>query len=145
MRDIINIVTIATHTAGYFDILKKSCINGGVNLTVLGYGEPWTGLDTKIRLLNKYLETKQPEDIIVLIDAFDVVMLGNSKELLERYKQFGKPIVLGVEAKNGWLKFAFAQLYFGTYCNNVINTGGYMGTVNHLRFLVNAACNNSCL
>jgi hypothetical protein len=139
----ISIVTVATHQSGYFGILQQSCGNGGLPLTVLGFGKKWRGMSMKINMLLEYLRGKEDSDIVVMVDAFDVAMLGNKKELIERYLSLGKPIVVGVEAKNGWLKWLACKLYFGTYCGNIINAGGFMGRAKELRFMIETACRDT--
>ena len=61
---------------------------------------------------------------VVFIDAYDVVMLGNTQELLERYYKFKKPVVLSVETKNSWFKWHVEKFYFGTYKEEIINSSG---------------------
>ena len=38
-----HIITIATNSELYFPYLVDSCKKNGIPLTVLGYGEKWTG------------------------------------------------------------------------------------------------------
>lgn len=128
----IQIVTVATHKTGYIDQLSESCKKGGSNLKIIGLGQKWEGFSTKLKLMYKFLKSIEPTSIVVFIDAYDVVMLGNTKELLERYYNFRKPIVLSVETKNSWFKWYVEKLYFGTYKEEIINSGCYMGEARFL-------------
>ena len=45
---------------------------------------------------------------------------------------FKKPVVLSVETKNSWFKWNVEKLYFGTYKEEIINSGCYMGEARFL-------------
>lgn len=132
MANEIRLVTVATHKSGYIDLLIASCKKAGIQLEILGLGKSWEGLKTKLKFLREFLHSVKPETIVVLIDAYDVVMLGTKEELLQRYLLFNKPVVLGIESKRSWLKWTTEKFYFGTYKNEIINTGGYMGRADFL-------------
>ena len=132
MKGKLQIVTVATHKLGYLEQLIESCKRAGTELKILGLGDKWEGFFTKLKLMHDFLSSVEPSTIIVFIDAYDVIMLGNVDELLQRYLAFNKPIVLGVETKNSWFKWNVEKFYFGTYKEEIINTGGYMGRAGFL-------------
>jgi hypothetical protein len=132
MNEKLQIVTVATHKLGYLEQLIESCKRAGTELKILGLGDKWEGFFTKLKLMHDFLSSVEPSTIIVFIDAYDVIMLGNVDELLQRYLAFNKPIVLGVETKNSWFKWNVEKFYFGTYKEEIINTGGYMGRAGFL-------------
>ena len=132
MNEKLQIVTVATHKLGYLEQLIVSCKRAGTELKILGLGDKWEGFFTKLKLMHDFLSSVEPSTIIVFIDAYDVIMLGNVDELLQRYLAFNKPIVLGVETKNSWFKWNVEKFYFGTYKEEIISAGGYMGRAGFL-------------
>ena len=132
MSEKLQIVTVATHNLGYLDKLAESCKRAGTDIKILGLGAKWEGFSTKLKLMCEFLTSVDPSAIIAFVDAYDVVMLGHVDELLERYLSFNKPIVLSVETKNSWFKWNVEKFYFGTYKEEVINSGCYMGRAGFL-------------
>ena len=68
--------------------LRATCKQYGWNLTVLGKNETWIGFGTKIFKYTEHMKTLPDNDIIVIIDARDVLINDTSKTFLNRLKQF---------------------------------------------------------
>jgi hypothetical protein len=101
-----HIITCATHNEGYFDILKKSCKKNGHKLKVLGWkqGKNWKGNISKFKYIIEYLKKIDPNEIILVVDAFDVMVLANSKEIEQKFKKMNKKFLCGAEKIDNFTK-----------------------------------------
>jgi len=119
------ILTYATHSEGYFEILRKSC----PNIIVLGFGDEWKGFISKCKAVVKFCESKNPEDIICFIDGFDSVCLHDSyKEITEKFKYFNASIVFSKAGNKPSIFYKYlADKLFGTCNNKYLNSGMYIG------------------
>ncbi|MES2382378.1 MAG: glycosyltransferase domain-containing protein [Bacteroidota bacterium] len=95
------IVTISSYHPPEFyyayDYLFQTA--GDNEILVLGQenGE-FTGLSDKPRILyNAIKDGKIKEKIICFIDAWDVILASSLEEIIEKYKSFNCPIVIGAE------------------------------------------------
>lgn len=125
------VVTVATHADGYFDCLMMSCRRHGVELKVLGWGTEWKGFNHKLHLLCEYLMTVPAKEVVMFIDAYDVVILRDLRELEEQYEAFarvnGSKMVVSVEKYSNLLYESTGNLVFGTCRGRDLNAGTYMG------------------
>ena len=141
----VHVVTTCNKSAGYFEILKESCIRNETNLKVLGFGEKWGGFTWKFEKLHQFLKTIDLDDIVVCTDGFDVVMLEHVDEMMLRYKKFDRDFVVGVSYPITGVKFATNRI-FGTYTrgNQTYNicAGLYMGTCRSLKHIVDYIIHN---
>ncbi len=126
----VHVVTVSNKSGGYYDILKESCIKHGCELTTLGYGEKWGGFVWRFKKIQEYLNTVNPDDIIIIVDGFDVVMTENIETVMKKYRTFGKNIVIGVTYDCDLAVF-MSKRFFGLVKYNdqeyVINAGLYIG------------------
>lgn len=68
----IHIITIATKPGGYLKWLEQSCKRNGTNLIILGMGTEWKGYITKCILVKEFLEKIPQDDIVCVIDAYEI-------------------------------------------------------------------------
>lgn len=63
---------------------------GGGNLTILGAGEAWRGLGSKVTYMNQLLSSPWAQhhhcDLIAFVDAYDVMVLPMARDLPKRFK-----------------------------------------------------------
>ena len=109
------IVCYATHTERYFNILKESC----PNIIILGYNDKWINFYTKIHKILDFCKTKNPDDIICIIDGFDTIVLSSLDEILDKYKSLNYDIVFSKAMKsiqwiegNNYMYIYFKYLLF---------------------------------
>jgi len=120
------IVTFATHSQGYYNLLLKSC----PNLIVLGFGEKWQGFGQKCKYIIEFCKTTNRDDIICVIDGFDTVCLCDSEnEIVEKFKSFDASIVFSAAVTNmrNSLQKYFAEKTFGKCRGHRLNAGLYIG------------------
>jgi hypothetical protein len=134
------LVTIATHSDGYFPYLKKSCEKFGAELIVLGWGEKWTGYSFKSMLLQNFLKGLPDDEIVCCIDSFDVILLRSIEELEKSFRDFsemsGARVVVGYDRAVHSIVRVAAEFQFGNCHGYPINAGTYMGYVKELSRMI---------
>lgn len=143
--DDIHIITVATQSKYYLPYLKKSCNKNGKDLKILGYNEIWKGFNWRFRLILNYLEKLDKEDIICIIDGYDVICTRNLKELknvfLEMKKKYKCKIIIGYDNLQpsdifDYYNYLWVKYYFSTCKNISLNAGTYMGQVKDLLIIL---------
>jgi hypothetical protein len=86
------ILTTATYSEGYFTLLKQTAEDLKYQLSVLGWRQPWKGFAWKIELYAQELKTIAPDEIVICVDAYDVVVVGPPGEILAKFKEINHPI-----------------------------------------------------
>jgi len=84
------VVTVATEPNYYFQYLQESCKKNEKELVVLGYGEKWKGFNWRFKLIINYLKTLKKNDIVCVIDGYDVLCTRNLNELKDVFLQVKK-------------------------------------------------------
>lgn len=126
------LLTDAKHTGWHLDVVISQDTRIGHNF----------GFGLKVKLLRDYLEKLCENDIVLFTDAFDVRVLGNSKEVYARFKDFNTRILFSAE-KNCWPD-QFLQSHYYTYLDTstsykYLNSGAFMGYVKALKLLIDNA------
>jgi len=68
----------------------------GHEATILGFGEPYRGMMSRLKLPLQYLRTIRDEHVI-LTDCWDVLFLSSPVDIVEVFKTFSAPIVISAE------------------------------------------------
>ena len=77
------VITYATRKEQYYDALEQSCKKFNYDLITLGLGNKWNGMGDKILNINNYLKVQDDqEEIIIIVDAYDVIFCRNSEEMI---------------------------------------------------------------
>jgi len=92
-----HIITIATDENNWLDDWKKSARKWGYEYTILGKGREWKGFSTKIKLIIEFLNSREPDEIVVIVDAYDLLFAGPPGELEKKFLSMSSPIVAGGE------------------------------------------------
>ena len=92
-----HVITIATDENDWLNNWKSSAQKWGYQYTILGKGREWKGFSTKIKLIIEFLLERDPEEIIAIVDAYDLLFTGPPAELDEKFISFNFPIVVGGE------------------------------------------------
>ena len=121
------VVTVATHSDGYLDALRAGCERIQLPIHFLGMGEDWLGFGWRIKKLKEYVDSLPSETIVITRSAED---------LKNKYLQFKKPIVFGVDgdADNPIHQWGH-DVIFGKHRGVTLNGGTYMGRADKLRTL----------
>lgn len=68
--------------------LQATCKQYNWDLTILGENEIWYGFGTKIFRYTKHLKTINDDDIVIIIDARDVLLNATPETFLKRIRHF---------------------------------------------------------
>jgi hypothetical protein len=127
------LVTVATHSDGYFPWLLKSCKRFNADLRVLGWGEKWKGFTWRLYLMIKYLKTLPHDEIVCFIDGYDVILLKSLDELEQKYIKIHNETSCKIAVAHEQLASTLhkvATIYtFGTCKQHNVNAGTYIGYV----------------
>jgi hypothetical protein len=120
------LVTYATHSQGYFDILQQSC----PDLVVLGMGTTWHGLYDKVKGVLDFCHTKSPKDIVCFVDGFDSVVLTSLSTIHKRFLSYHTDLVFSKAGNADSIMNKYLQdKLFGRCSHQGLNTGMYIGYV----------------
>jgi hypothetical protein len=142
--DNIYLVTVATHNEGYYNALKKSAEINDYDLETLGFGQKWEGFVMKYKLYKEKLRMIDDNAIVIMVDAYDVIVMENKDILLQKFKEFNKPIVLSRdgEPKSYFFKFFHHKVFES--CNNIqLNSGLMIGYAWALKELFSLMCGSN--
>ena len=77
----------------------------GLDLTLIGNGDNWYGLNTKIIGYHKYLQSKLSQfnnnDIILMLDAYDTITICDQDTFLDKFNSFQTDIIMSTD-KTCW-------------------------------------------
>jgi hypothetical protein len=132
----LKIITVATSEEGYLRVLRHQLKKSNINHKILGYEQKWGGWVWRTNLLLNYLKSIDPNDIVMVIDGYDVLMVGNEKDIIKKYLDFKTDIVFGVHLSESqsfspfveYISHPIAQTYFNTYEKHMKNGGSFMGS-----------------
>jgi hypothetical protein len=120
------IITYATHSERYFNILKESY----PNIIVLGFGTKWTGFYDKIKATINFCKDRNDDDLILFVDGFDSIIL-HTDDLIEKYKSFSNnssPLIFSKDLNPPNVIAKYMQDSFFSTCQSLnLNTGMYIG------------------
>ncbi len=81
-----------------FNEFQQSLRRMGVEPTILGWQQKWSGLMTKPRHLRRYLRDGQSKaDMLIVCDAWDIVFQRHPDEVVAEFDRFGSAIVFNAE------------------------------------------------
>ena len=130
----LHIATVATHSERYLPVLEKMTEDRGIKLQKLGFGKKYEGHFMKDLEMIEFLKPLPKDDIVVFLDGFDTLMLSDKEEVIKKFKESGKKMVISVEnIRNSFLTHSY---HFQKVQEKFINTGLYIGYVGYvLEFL----------
>lgn len=133
----IHVLTYATHKEGNFNNLVMN--DYGIKITVLGWGDKWTGFRGKLLAVYKFVSKLNCDDLVIILDGFDVWINGTLQTVvnlfkLRKYKVlFSKELEWNIKILGKYLQ----DRVFPTTCSNnvTINMGLYMGYTKYLKLI----------
>ncbi|CAK9063651.1 unnamed protein product [Durusdinium trenchii] len=111
----VHVLACATEYRQETAILQRSAKRNGFRFHTVGLGEPWRGFATKFlayeRRLRELRERLPPEQLVMLLDAWDTVILGSVEELHQKMARLPPGWLLcGAERVCGPNHFLVAQI-----------------------------------
>lgn len=126
-------VCIATENKFYLPYLKKLI----PNLVILGMNMEWKGYMMKPKLVYEYLKTLNSNDIVCIIDAYDILPTKNISNLENKFIIFLKKnpdvkLIVGSEIHDSIIKKTFSNIIYKSHEGYIINAGQMIGYVKHV-------------
>ncbi len=136
----LSVLTFADKHLGDENLLKKSCADLGQHLEVLLYS-PWTQNAIKLKLLNDFLSKTNPDGLLLVVDALDVILLDDAATIVEKFDSFDVDILISAESNYMFKHPTLWVEYFIKYPKqptvyNFLNSGSYMGRAKHLKVML---------
>lgn len=138
------VITVATHSERYYPVLVQSCKRHNVDLVTLGWGQKWKGFTWRFELLLEYLKSLDPNELVVFIDAYDVVVLQDAEVIEKRFHELqGKTeakLIVGWERAKSPLIEGLSLLIFRKCKGTRLNMGTYMGYCKDIYAILKDVC-----
>lgn len=131
--DKFHICTVANYRHPNLEKLEKSCQAHGIDLEILGMGSPYPGNGTKFLHMVDYLQTLEEDDIVMFVDAFDVLILADKKTILQKFLKMKVPFLMAAETNSHPFPWRAEEYPQSPTRFRYINTGTYIGYVNALK------------
>lgn len=138
------IVTVASTETETLSNLRQSAAAAGQSLIVLGLGADYTGHETKLRFYHDWLKSRAeiaPASLVLLVDAYDIVIWPSIQEFRSRFLSFEADIVFGADP-TCFPDLAVAQFYDDATISDgprFLNSGTIAGTAGALLSVLRAA------
>jgi hypothetical protein len=134
-------IVVATERQGYYDALVEGCRRNKIEMVVLGQGQKWRGFAWRFNLIRNHLKKLRQDDVVVCLDAYDMLATQHASVVLERFKSFGSPIVISVDSPVPDSISAYYRVRLFGKCPKADPCGGaYMGRVGALHALYSYIC-----
>lgn len=125
--------TIASHHTQNLEKLVHSCRKNQIDLEILGMGQPYLGNGMKLIYMKEYLSSIPDEDIVMYVDAFDVIIVGTKTAILEKFFKMNAPFVMSAEL-NCFPYQKLIKIYpESPSLFKYLNTGAYIGYAKDLK------------
>lgn len=134
----LHVCTVANKKTQSLEQLLESCKHYQVPISVLGLELPYPGNGQKLVLLKEFIQPLPDDDIVLLVDAFDVLILASSETLVDGFLALQKPCAIGAEKicyPFGYLKERFPP---SPTRFKYLNSGTVMGYAGYLKKMLNA-------
>ena len=92
-----HVCTVANFMHPNLTKLIKTSKNLGIEVEVIGMNRPYYHNATKLVYLREYLNKLRDDDIVMFIDAFDVLIIQNKKTILEKFLKANQPFIMSAE------------------------------------------------
>lgn len=123
----LHIITVASTVDKRLVKLMETCIWQGIDIEILGTGQPYQGNGQKLLYIKEYAKELDPDDIVLFVDAYDVLFIGSEEKILAKFLAFNTPFLISAEK----VCFPFPSLA-SRYPETIspfkyINSGTFMG------------------
>lgn len=126
------VITYATHDQGMYQELINN--EFGIPIKTLGFGTKWKGFTDKIKGVRKYLDTCDPDTIVIFVDGFDSAIVKPLDVAIQRFLDYDTEILLSLD-KDAYLKPITLKIFGSCKDNIIVNSGLIMGYVRSLKKL----------
>lgn len=131
--DYFHICTISNKPHPNLDKLVQSCKAHKIDLDIIGMDLPYPSNGIKYIYMLNYLKKFKDYEIVMYVDAWDVLILDDKEVILSKFLETGAPILMAAET-NCWPYYERAHEFPASpTIFKYVNTGTYIGHVKHLR------------
>ena len=88
------VLAFATDSDGYLPLLLSSADRFGFELEIVGWGTAWHGMTTKLTRYHEELRRRRSDEVVMLIDAYDVFFAAPAALSAMAFKEMGLPYLL---------------------------------------------------
>ena len=139
----IHVLTFATHAEGNFNNMINN--NYGMKIKVLGWGKKWTGFRMKNEYIYNYIEKLNDDDIVIVLDGFDVHINGYLEDALKIFKKNNYKVLFSLNSKyNLFIDYSMNKIHNKNKNKYIANAGLYMGYIKYLKVFLNKSLNFKC-
>jgi hypothetical protein len=133
----LHVAAVATHMERYMPLLVQSTGRLGIQMDVLGWGEKLTGFAFRLRKSLEYVQELPPNDVVMFIDAFDVILLQNADVIMKKFQASGAQMIVSKDGDhpNVFIDF-FMKKCFRPVGDTYINIGGWIATAGFAKELL---------
>lgn len=128
-----HVCTVATYRHPNLEKLIQSCHKNGINLDILALGHPYFGNGTKFIHLVQYLNALNEDDIVMFVDAFDVLIVSSKKKILRKFLRENTPFLMSAEMNCAPHPHLASSYPPAPTPFKYINTGSFIGYVRNLK------------
>lgn len=98
MLETICVITCATQENQFFTNFQSSFKkHRGWDVHVLGMGKKWESFQTKMQCYHDFFKTVDKRQLVVCLDAYDVLCIRSSQDFRKKFMSYQTPIVVGYE------------------------------------------------
>lgn len=90
-------ITVCTKSCPQLDNWRRSGEYNNIECIVIGMGEKWGGWIWRTQKYLEYIDTLDPNEIILLTDATDVIFIDNADQILSKFINNGSKVIIGAE------------------------------------------------
>lgn len=145
----IKVISYGTNKQAYFDLFMASCRRYNIEPVILGWGSPWIGFGKKLTDIRDYAAALPADEIILVVDPFDVVFLSGLDEIEEKFRKSGAKVLSGGLKVGRTMRKVYHAEFNKTgsptpatpYGYDFINVGTWITTAGYAVILINRFVN----
>jgi hypothetical protein len=139
------LLTFATHQKGALSALVERGKAVGFLVQVIGVGTTWRGFGWRmksyyqqiLKMLRSSTPACRPDDLIILVDGYDVVPFGTPSDVLDGFQRYGTDVLFSAESNCTPYMLPPGEdpfkLYLPQNCDHpFLNAGGIVGRASPL-------------
>lgn len=139
----LHIVICATHDNEDYRVLTNSLDKNNYKYTTICWGKEWKGSGYGMRMqdtLDYINNSAYDEDLILYLDGYDVMVVGELKELVEKFNKFNKDIIFAAE-KSLWpdISIEWAKLIPQPHQSNPYLNAQFLGKAKEVKKMLKQA------
>jgi hypothetical protein len=131
--DQFHVCTVASREGENLHKLVQSCKQHHIDLDVVGMGRPYWKNGTKLVRLKEYLRDLPDDDIVMFVDAFDVLIVADKEIILEKFLHMNSPFIMSAEKNCFPFEWLAPEFPASPTAFKYPNSGSFIGYVRVLK------------